>query len=61
MGTNVIQMTDPAFMLELRDRVWNDFDTSLTKRIKERKVIISVDSCTFVSKPKGLSNKKSLC
>lgn len=38
MGTNVVQMTDPAFMSELRERVWNDYDTKLTKRIKEREV-----------------------
>lgn len=39
MGTHIVQMTDPSFMTELRDRVWNDFDGNLTKRIKERKVM----------------------
>lgn len=43
MGTNVVQMTDPLFMLELRDRVWSDFDANLTKRIKEREVITLFD------------------
>lgn len=38
MGTNIVQMTDPLFMMDLRDRVWNEFDTKLTKRIKERQV-----------------------
>ncbi len=38
MGSNVVQMTDPTFMLELRDRVWTDYDTKLTKRINEREV-----------------------
>ncbi|KAG4072550.1 hypothetical protein HA402_004639 [Bradysia odoriphaga] len=39
MGTNVVQMTDPKFMLELRDRVWSDYDTKLNKRIKDREII----------------------
>lgn len=38
MGTNIVQMTDPKFMLDLRDRVWNDYDAKLKKRIKDREV-----------------------
>lgn len=39
MGTNVIRMTDHTFMLDLREKVWNDSDTKITKRIEERKVL----------------------
>lgn len=64
MGTNVIQMTDPSFMLKLRDRVWNAYDTKLENRIKERQVrIILIDRmviCKRFSHIKRIENEREV-
>lgn len=39
MGSNIVRMTDPTYMSELREKVWEDADANLTKRIEKRKVM----------------------
>lgn len=38
MGTNVVRLTDRKYMTELRQRITEDFQCILMKRINQRKV-----------------------
>lgn len=39
MGSNVIRLTDRKYMLELRQRLRDDFNDMLIKRIRNREVM----------------------
>lgn len=41
MGSNVVHLTDRKYMTELRRRITDDFQSTLTKRINQRKVCVS--------------------
>lgn len=38
MGTNVVRLTDRKYMMELRQRIHEDFNEMLAKRIENREV-----------------------
>lgn len=38
MGTNVVRLTDRKYMMELRQRIHEDFNEMLAKRIETREV-----------------------
>lgn len=43
MGSNVVRLTDRAYMQKLQERILEDYAASMAKRIKAREVGICFD------------------
>lgn len=42
IGKDIVQLNDHKFMMELRKKVWEDFDEKLIEKIQQREVIAKV-------------------